>query len=31
VISCAEHSQIKKEIEYEGIREHLEMVMDRQR
>jgi len=27
VIPCAEHSQIKKEIEYEGIREHLEMAL----
>jgi len=27
VISCAEHSQIKKEIEYEGIREHLEIAL----
>ena len=25
IIPCAEHSQIKREIEYEGIREHLEM------
>jgi REP element-mobilizing transposase RayT len=27
VIPCAEHSQIKKEIEYEGIREHLEVAL----
>ena len=27
MIPCAEHSQIKKEIGYEGIREHLEMVL----
>ena len=25
IIPCVEHSQIKREIEYEGIREHLEM------
>ncbi|HHC11315.1 MAG TPA: hypothetical protein ENK79_01615 [Campylobacterales bacterium] len=27
VIPCAKHSQIKKEIEYEGIREYLEMEL----
>jgi DNA-binding NarL/FixJ family response regulator len=27
VIPCAEHSQIKKEIEYKGIREHLEVAL----
>ena len=27
VILCAKHSQLKKEIEYEGIREHLEMAL----
>ncbi len=30
LIPCAEHSQIKKEIEYEGIREHLEMTLTKQ-
>jgi len=30
VIPCAKHSQIKKEIEYEGIREHLEMALSEQ-
>jgi len=27
VIPCAKHSQIKREIAYEGIREHLEMAL----
>jgi hypothetical protein len=27
VISCAEHSRLKKEIEYEGIQEHLGMAL----
>ena len=27
IIPCAEHSKIKKELEYEGIREHLEMAL----
>jgi len=27
VIPCAEHSQIKREIECEGTREHLEMAL----
>ncbi len=27
VIPCVKHSQLKREIEYEGIREHLEMVL----
>ena len=30
IIPCAKHSQIKKEIEYEGIREHLELPLDKQ-
>ena len=30
VIPCAKHSQIKREIEYEGIREHLEMALTKQ-
>ncbi len=27
VISCSKHSKLKKEIEYEGIQEHLEMAL----
>ena len=30
MIPCAEHSKIKQEIEYEGIREHLEMALSKQ-
>ncbi len=30
IIPCAEHSKIKEEIEYEGIREHLEMALTKQ-
>ena len=27
VISCAKHSKLKKEIEHEGMQEHLEMAL----
>ena len=30
IIPCAEYSQLRKEIEYEGIREHLEMALSEQ-
>ena len=29
VIPCAEHSKLKKEINYKGIQEHLEMALSK--